>query len=168
MRNQYGLLALTLVACSDPAPPPLAETLLEVDTNLAVPSLVQRLRVDLYAEDGTWFESRDIALPDPRDWPVSFSVYSADESQPSAVWVRLRAYPEGGVRNYEGERFLDWGDKLIPPSGDGEPRLTVEGHDQTPNEEPSPLLSVDRLLLLSLEPGTTGRVPVLLDGACAG
>ncbi len=169
MRNRLcGLLCLGAVACSAEAPEPLAEALVEVDTNLPVPSLVQRLRVDLYAEDGTWFESRDLALPDPRDWPVSFSVYSPDERRPSAVWLRLRAYPEGGVRNYEGERFTDWGGSLEERDGDGLPRLLTEDRDETPEVEPQPLLSVDRLLLLELEPGTRGRVPVLLDGACAG
>ncbi|MGE3670543.1 MAG: formylglycine-generating enzyme family protein [Polyangiaceae bacterium] len=169
MRKRVALCALPLLtACSDPAPPPLAEAVLEVDTNLAVPSLIQRLRVDLYSEDGAWFESRDIALPDPRDWPLSFSVYSADEAQRRAVWVRLRAYPEDGVRNYEGERFGDWGGSLVASSGDGTPRLVVNGKDQTPPEEPAPLLTVDRLLLVELEPGTTGRLPVVLDGACAG
>ena len=37
-----------------------------------------RLRVDLYAEDGTWLESRSLSRRTPSDFPASFSVFSAD------------------------------------------------------------------------------------------
>lgn len=76
-----------------------------MDTDLPVPALAGRLRVDLYTEGGTWFESRDIGRADPLDWPATFSVYSDDDARDVRVLVRLRAYPEGVVRAYEGERF---------------------------------------------------------------
>jgi formylglycine-generating enzyme required for sulfatase activity len=85
--------------------PPHGEALFYVDTDLAVPALAGRLRVDLYAEDGTWFESRDIGRADPRDWPASFGVYSDLDSADKRVLVRLRAYPESVVRDYVGEHF---------------------------------------------------------------
>src|SRR5690606_16540917 len=103
---------------------------------------------------------------DPRDWPASFSVFSTDEAARSRVWARLRVYPEAGVRDYQGERFSDWGASLEPPSGDGLPRLLVDGRDITPALEPLPLLSVDRLLLLELIPGEQRQLSVVLDGAC--
>src|SRR3954469_17137162 len=95
--------ALLVAACTQQ----LGEALIVVDTDLPVPQLVGRLRVDLHAPDGTWFESRDIARPDPRDWPVSFSVYSDDPLDDKLVSIRLRAYPEGHVRDYRGERFRE-------------------------------------------------------------
>src|SRR5690606_8583193 len=102
------MILAAVVGCQEPLPP-LAEALMIVDTDAAVPHAVNRLRVDLYRDDGVWFDSRDIAQPDPRDWPVSFSVFSDDETTERSVWVRLRAYPEGRVRDYLGERFRPWG-----------------------------------------------------------
>ncbi len=95
-------LALGLLACG---PEPYAEALVVVDTDLAVPRLVNRLRVDLYTEQGQWFESRDFGRPTASDWPVSFSVISQDESQETFTLLRLRAYAAGKIRDYRGERF---------------------------------------------------------------
>lgn len=94
-------------ACGGTAepPPPHGEALLVVDTDLPAPRLASRMRVDLYSEDGRWFESRDIGRPDPRDWPASFSVFSDDDHAARDVLVRVRVYPEGVVRDYDGERF---------------------------------------------------------------
>jgi formylglycine-generating enzyme required for sulfatase activity len=85
--------------------PPHGEALVIVNTDLPVPALASRLRVDLYSESGVWFESRDIARSDPQDWPTSFGVYSDDETRERRVLVRIRAYPEGVVRDYAGEHF---------------------------------------------------------------
>jgi formylglycine-generating enzyme required for sulfatase activity len=85
--------------------PPYGEALVSVDTDMPSSDLVGRLRVDLYTEDGVWFESRDIGRSDPRDWPASFSVYSDDTTRVRRVLVRLRSYPEGVTRRYEGERY---------------------------------------------------------------
>lgn len=168
-RSGVALAALGLCACEPDPLPPDAEALVVVDTDLPVPHVVSRLRVDFYAEDGTWFESRDIARPDPRDWPASFSVYSDDDSRPRLAWVRLRGYPEGRVRDYLGERFGDWGGPLEEPEPTSlAPRLLRDGVDVTPPTEPEPLVTVDRLLLLQLNPGERGRVMVTLHGGCAG
>jgi hypothetical protein len=43
--------------CASSAPPPLPEVLVVVDTDLPVPRVASRLRIDLYAEDGRWFAS---------------------------------------------------------------------------------------------------------------
>src|SRR5262249_14412246 len=76
--------AAPLVACSAAALalgcttslPPLGEALLVVDTDLPVPHIASRLRVDLYTDDlATWYVSREIATLDPSAWPVSFSVF---------------------------------------------------------------------------------------------
>lgn len=82
---------------------PFGETLVVVDTDVAVPRFVSRLRIDLFTADGTWYESRDIAAPRPEDWPLSFSVVT-DARAGGRVRLRLRAYPEGAVRDYRGER----------------------------------------------------------------
>jgi hypothetical protein len=152
-----SLVALACVAgCSafEREAPPLPEALVVVDTNLPVPLVAGRLRVDLYTEDGTWFDSSDFGRPDPRDWPASFSVYSSDESRARSVFVRLRAYPEGAVDAYD--------------SGTARPRIVRDGIDVTPKTEPSPRMTVDRLVLVNLAPQRRGRARVVLDGACAG
>ncbi len=105
------------VACSSGSSslPPYGEALLIVDTDVPVPLLAGRLRVDLYSADGVWYQSRDIARPDPADWPVSFGVYTDDTVHGGTALVRLRTYPEGDTRDYIGERFEDnpvW----VPPT----------------------------------------------------
>jgi formylglycine-generating enzyme required for sulfatase activity len=102
------LFGVALSACSSREPevlPPLGEVIIAVDTDVPVPSLAGRLRVDLFTKEGTWFQSRDIARTNAVDWPLSFSVYSDDLHADKVVLVRLRAYPEGAVRDYRGERF---------------------------------------------------------------
>jgi formylglycine-generating enzyme required for sulfatase activity len=158
-------LACALAPSCKEAPPPLGEALVVVDTDAPVPGLVGRLRVDFYTAGGEWFESRDVAAPEPAAWPLSFSVFTPDEVGRREVIVRLRAYPEGKTRDYRGERFA--------PRGAAEPtpvdkRLIVSGADVTPRAEPQPPLTIDRLVRLSLEPGRVGSARVVLRGACFG
>lgn len=91
-------------ACSVEPLPPFGEAIVVVDTDLPVPQLASRLRVDLYSPEGKWYASRDIGRPNPGDWPVSFSLYSTDEQHEKVALLRLRAYAEGYVRDYRGER----------------------------------------------------------------
>ncbi len=184
MRRLSALLVGALAgACASKSGelPPYGEALIVVDTDLPVPSLVNRLRFDLYSEDGSkWLASRDVALRDQRDWPTSFSVYTADAVRERVVLVRLRAYFEGRVRDYHGERFIArppagaLDELAVPASGcekpaDCElPRLVEGGIDTTPTSEPQPLFAVDRLLQLQLVPGVRGRAHVVLRGMCLG
>lgn len=153
-RTRAGLVSVVAcaalgTACSDREQlPPLPQVLVVVDTDLPVPLVASRLRIDLYTEDGTWFESNDIARPTKNEWPASFSVFSDDESRTRSVWVRLRAYPEGRQT--------------------GDPRLLRAGADDTPAFEPPHLLTVDRLLLVKLVPEKKTTVGVVLRGACVG
>lgn len=167
------LLAATLgltPSCAESPPRAYAEALVVVDTDVLVPAIANRLRVDLYAADGTWYESRDIGRGSPADWPASFSVYSPSPSLVTRALVRLRAYPENALRDYRGERFAT--ETGPPPDGarDDEikPRLVRDGADVTPPREPMPSATLDRLVLLKLVPGERGRVRVTLRGACAG
>lgn len=101
---------LTASACSARQPeqlPRFGEVVISIDTDAPVPGLVGRLRIDVFDEGGRWLDSRDVARTDPKDWPASFSVYTADPSTSRTVMVRARAYLEGRVRDYEGERFQD-------------------------------------------------------------
>lgn len=101
-----GVLALVALSSCTAAPPPYGETVIVVDTDVPVPLMVSRLRVDLFTEDGRWFDSRDLPARSDRDWPLSFSVWSDRERGTSVVRARLRAYPEARTRPYLGERFL--------------------------------------------------------------
>jgi formylglycine-generating enzyme required for sulfatase activity len=147
-----------------------------VDTDMPVPKLVSRLRIDLYTEDGTWYATRDVLRSTSDAWPTSFGVYTPDASSDRTVVVRLRAYPEGKVRDYRGERFDPGPSPVaqpfdIPPAAPAtnQPRLQGDnGVDVTPVSEPEPLLTIDRLLSVHLVPGTVGAVRVVLRGACVG
>jgi formylglycine-generating enzyme required for sulfatase activity len=96
--------AALAAACGDPR---YGEVILVVDTDLPVPRLASRLRVDAFTEDGRWFVSRDIRLPDPLDWPASFSLHAPTDERDTRTVVRLRVYPDGRTRTYRGERFRE-------------------------------------------------------------
>ena len=169
-------LAFGAGACTSTAEelPPRGEAVIVVDTDAPVPSLAARLRVDFFAEGGEWFDSRDIAVRSPSDWPGSFSVFLPDGQPAQKVLIRIRAYPEKRLRDYQGERFaprpelVQPGRAVVIPPGNGEPRLVRDGVDETPPTEPLPLLTIDRLVRVALEPGARGSVPVVLRGACVG
>ncbi len=100
-------LALLLLGCSSQSElPPFGEVLLEIDTNVAVPGAIGRVRFDLFADDGVWLQSGDFATPHASDFPLSMSVYN-DSSVARSVLVRVRGYPEGRQRDYLGERFAE-------------------------------------------------------------
>ena len=103
--------------------PPLGEVLVSVDTDAPVPEFVGRLRVDVFDEQGTWLESRDMARTNESDWPASFSLYTEDSTQSRRVLVRARAYLEGRVRSYEGERFEPRATFVEPPAAQTLPEL---------------------------------------------
>ncbi len=174
-----ALLGASLAGCAREIPP-RGEAVLVVDTDLPVPSIVNRLRIDMYTADRSqWYVSREVQALDPRDWPVSFSVYDPDDGSPRDVVVRLRAFQSGIVRDYHGERFSPRpsggaGSAATPapiaPVPPGEtPRLIADdGADATPPNEPLPSVTVDRLVRVALVPGTRGSVRLVLRGACAG
>ncbi len=155
---------------------PLGEVEIVVDTDMPVPRLVSRLRVDVYAEPRvSWLESREFLRASPADWPTSFVVYSPEPDRGGSILVRLRAYLDGKVRDYRGERYAE-----SPPEGDpgaiapvpaatNLPRLLdATGRDITPLSEPQPLLTIDRLVRVAVTPGLKQRATVVLHGECVG
>lgn len=177
-----AILAGALCGCTGELPP-LGEAVVVVDTDLPVPSLVGELRVDLYTKDPTtggaaaWYQTRTIPLPDPRDLPVSFSVFNPTDDAERTALVRLRAYPRGRLRDYRGERFLPPPPPSLPldvpyrppePTPDEGPRLVNEGVDVTPATEPQPGVTIDRLFEVTLAEGQVGQIRVTLRGECAG
>lgn len=148
--RRWGAIALLMSACDAGELPPLGEAIVFVDTDLPVPRVASRLRVDVHALSGEWLESREIARPDPRDWPVSFSVQAADDRSSREVVLRLRI--DGGrSRDYRGAE-----------------RWVRDGVDVTPTHEPEPALAVDRVVRLRLVPGVRRRVSVVARARCAG
>ena len=137
------MLGASLGCARDPLPP-YGEAIFVVDTDLPVPRVVSRLRIDIYASDGTALASRDDIRPDPRDWPVSFSVYADDDSRGTVLLVRLRAYPDG---------------RQVPSRGPATSAVPLE---------PDPGVTVDRVVRVTLEAGRRGRASVVLRGACVG
>jgi len=97
----FAVAVLLTMACQ---PPPFGEVLLVVDTDVSVPRFVDRLRLDFYATDGTWYDSREVST-EAADWPLSLSVYT-DEHAGKHARIRLRAYIGDGTRSYRGEQPL--------------------------------------------------------------
>ena len=185
------MVALAVVACdqNSRSNPPLGEAIVYVDTDMpvvtdgvSVPTLVNRLRIDVYSGDGSvWYESQDVDRSNAEDWPASFAVSLGDGEGERSALVRLRAYAAGNVRDYRGERYLErpmgsTSQKTLQPSlpfaADDCPEclrlLDGSGNDITPPTEPMPALAIDRLLLLSVSPGVVGATSALLAGACTG
>ncbi len=155
----------------------MGEALVIVDTDLGVPAFVNRLRIDVYSSDAsTWYGSHDTSRASPSDWPASFGLYAPDAASTYSALVRLRAYADGSVRDYRGERYLPRPSPSAPPlgvpalpEGDGQPRiLDAEGNDLTPSSEPEPELAIDRLVQVVVPAATRGAVRILLHGACVG
>jgi formylglycine-generating enzyme required for sulfatase activity len=145
-----------------------------VSTDAPVPAVVSRLRIDVFADD-RWIESRDAPLRSASEWPASFTVFTTDTAGSRRVLVRLRAYREGALRDYRGERYLapppaGTPDDADPPpvAGDGSPRLLRDGDDRTPRAEPIPESAIDRLVEVDLREGDERVVEIELTIACAG
>ena len=84
-----ALVAVAALGCEEAAPLPRGELVLEVDTDVAVPELASRLRVDVYAMDGRWLDSRDVFLGNADEWPASFGLlHPDDEGGPVEALVR--------------------------------------------------------------------------------
>lgn len=154
---------------------PFPQARIVVDTDLPVPQLASRLRVDVFDGRGTWRSTRDFALRSADDFPASFSVFLPNENAASDVVVRLRLRPDAAERDYRGERYRaapganDAPDAVVKvPAGDGQPRLVEGGTDRTPTSEPLPELTVDRLVRVSLRPGTQAAVRVTMRADCMG
>ena len=168
------------------------EALVVVDTDMPVPKIVGELRIDIYSADGSkWLDSRAIPRPLPEQWPVSFSVFAEDMNGERSALVRLRAYPTGYVQDYRGEGYISLPAPGTTPPGscctadclslcpqywsEPGPRLITTDDDGgggtvdlTPPTEPQPLVTIDRIILVHLVPGTRGKVVVTLAGACDG
>jgi len=170
----FAILVASCGGCGATQLPPFGQARVRVLTDAPVPGVVSRLRLDVYAGDGRWLESRDASVREPSEWPVSFTVFSSDVSQPARVRIRVRGYREGALRDYRGERYL-----APPPAGASqgatppevprtdEPRL-LGASDRTPPSEPSPESAIDRMVWVTLAEGTVSDVSIVLRVACAG
>ncbi|CAN5202962.1 hypothetical protein BH09MYX1_BH09MYX1_37880 [soil metagenome] len=168
----FALLLLGITASCSNTLDPYPSAVFVVDTDMAVPRFVDRVRVDTYASDGTWMDSHDYAILNARDWPVSFGIYSTDDTKERTLYVRLRGYTAARRRDYHGERYLDASGVrpgMLPPKANQQlPRLIVGGKDVTPADEPEPMTTIDRLVEVVLRPGKTGAINILLSGECMG
>jgi formylglycine-generating enzyme required for sulfatase activity len=76
---------------------PLGEAVIVVQTDVAVPNRIGRLRVDVLDAAQALVQTREVVTPTAEDWPVSFSVTLPDDRAEADMLVRLRGYPEGHV-----------------------------------------------------------------------
>ncbi len=178
--------ALLVASCSDTSKlPPHGEVVIVVDTDMPVPRIVDRLRIDVYSADGnTWLSSRDVLRPTPSAWPTSFSVYTTQDGAARDAIVRLRAYADRYVADYRGEQFVE-----RPKSLSGPDRLTAmqrppppargdcgsflclvdaTGANVTPPTVPIAALAIDRLVSVHVDPGVMRAARITLKGNCVG
>lgn len=112
---------LSATACTEAEP--RAQWVVVVDTDapltaqlverpeLPPDAVIDSLRIDVIAEGGKRLETRELTVPDPRDWPLSFGVV-ADGVRPERL--RLRAF-RGRDATVDAEGLL------VPP-----PRRTID------------------------------------------
>lgn len=164
---------------------PYPEVLVVVDTDMAVPTLADRLQVDLYrpaTEPGgepTWIFSDSTLQPSPEAWPLSFVVAREDLGLPEEIVLRLRLHLDGKTRDNRGERFFTNETLAKFPEDcpifldadtatDGLLYRSEGAEGVKPVSEPQPNLAIDRLIRLRFDAGKQGSVRVTLRGACMG
>ena len=142
-RRALGSLAI-LAACatSDAAcvhtPSARAQIVITVDTD-APPAFVDRLRIDVYDEAGlTLRETRDFALLNPEDWPLSFGMRAEADGAQVGFRLRLRAYRAARAAR------SDMG------------------------VEPDAISSIDRVVRSRTANGGVWRLPIVLRADCIG
>lgn len=165
MRAYFPFVVLSLLAVPSCGTNTESDTLVvAIDTDLPTPEIASRTRIDLYTDSGTWFATRDVDTSNANSFPVTFGIKKG-----SAVRVRVRIYPQGHVRPYEGERFADWPEVLKAPGAaapNKAPRLLISGADNTPETEPLPAVTADKLV--RIDTGTSASPRIRLYGACVG
>lgn len=168
-----ALVSIGMSSCSRDLPP-YGQARVTVDTDLPVRPFAVRLRVDVYTTDGQWIDSRDLSMSSPSQWPASFTVFTRANEGTREALVRFRAYPDGAIRDYRGERFTPTPTGAAPtshvpvPDPTDAPRLVKDGIDVTPASEPEPSTSIDRLLLVSIAANQESAPAVMLRGECSG
>jgi formylglycine-generating enzyme required for sulfatase activity len=160
------------LSCDAPTGPPRGQALVVVDTDMTVPKLIARLRVDFFTPSGDWYETRDISVSNPAEWPISFGVHLEDGEPAKDLVLRLRAYPDGKVRDYRGERFEappeDPHATAVTPTPASDGPWLRGTQEATPMTEPAPLLAIDRLVRIHVVPNAIGAARILLHGDCVG
>lgn len=127
-----GLGALLVAAGCSPDPEPAGFVLVNVDTDLPVPSLLDRVRIDVYSRDARdWLRSFDYAVrpsdggdagadpartPGATSFPLSFALQPRGPQ--AEALVRVRGYRETKARDYLGERYRPPSTEPAPPEPD--------------------------------------------------
>lgn len=165
MRSLVSILLLPLVTIASCSASVETDTIVvAIDTDLPAPELGVRTRIDLYTDSGTWFDTRDIDTSKEGSFPLTFGIKKG-----SVVRARVRVYPAGYTRAYEGERYADWPAVLSEaptPVANKSPRLVASGTDNTPESEPLPALAIDKLV--RIDTATATATAIHMHGACAG
>jgi hypothetical protein len=91
-------------ACEQKAPPAYPSAVITVDTDMPVPQVISRLRVDIFNGSGDWIDERQFAFTDAAQWPVSFGVFLPDDTRSVDIMLRIRGF--AAERDYLGERFV--------------------------------------------------------------
>ncbi len=98
-----SLLALLLVSCATDTAPPRSQALVFVDTDLASPSVVDRVRIEIRSGDEGELAvacggcSQEIVIESETDWPISFGVQEPMDGE--RRWAHAVLFPAGRIAN---------------------------------------------------------------------
>ena len=68
---QSALVALATLSGCESSLEPYGSVVIELDTDLPVPRLASRTRIDVHREDGTWIAAREVSFRDASELPAS-------------------------------------------------------------------------------------------------
>ncbi len=166
-----GALAL---ACRPEFVTDFGTTELVLTTNLPMPRVGNRIRVDIFEEDASlplglrWTSTKELAVRSSDEVPLSFSILTNSKSATRAL-VRIRVYAASFVRDYLGERYHDGDPSIIEAAEpNAAPRLIVNEIDASPNSEPLPDIAIDRLVWVKPTYGEQKKVRLFLEAQCSG
>lgn len=95
------VLAVVPSCSSEPGPRPQLVVVIDTDapvvgqivegSGLSPAVAIDTVRVDVVSSNREVFDHRDVTVPDPRDWPISFGIAS-QPGTPRALRLRIRAF----------------------------------------------------------------------------
>jgi formylglycine-generating enzyme required for sulfatase activity len=137
-----GVLA-TAIACGtaacDKTAQPRPQLVVVLDTDVPVPEFADRVRIELFdGDDQPLAAVREVVISSAADLPISFGFRAPDNASTGTGRLRVRAYRSSDI--------------VFDANG----------------AQPQVASTMDRLVNLRVDPGSLGRVIVVLRGDCIG
>lgn len=95
MSRRWVLAVVCALGGCPAGAPPYGQVRVSIESDLSVPRLLARLRVDVLGDDGGVLATMDASVREARALPATFTVWTPGDR--ATVWVRVRGVPDGAV-----------------------------------------------------------------------